>query len=124
MSDIKNKKPKVINLRKKKIIISAPVKLKIEEVKPQPRVLNEIPQIESGTFPCIKCGAKEAPEMGRCGPCGVEHKRVCATLDSRPKQSFERPKEEWIKQTEVRGGITITTYMTKEEGRMLGIKVD
>ena len=76
------------------------------------------------THPCIKCGSKEAPELGRCGPCEAEHERLCADLDSRPKSVVEQPKKEWIVRKEVKQGVIVTTYMRKDEAQSIGIKVD
>ena len=126
--DIKPKKPKVINLRRKRkdrVITEMPVQIEVKEEVP---AMVETPKEtlpETGTFTCIKCRAKEATrELGRCKPCEVEHENLVRRLDSIPRQILERPKEEWVSKKEVKGGVTVTTYMTKQEAMLMGIRVD
>lgn len=119
--DINRRKPKVINLRKhKKIVSSIPissVKIEVSEIRP------EVPTIEAESFLCMKCGTPEAPEFGRCKPCEIEHKKLVSELDAKPRSIVERPQQEWVTFKQNRGGIIITVHMTKEEAIMMGHKV-
>src|SRR3990167_8792911 len=103
--DIKKRKPKPINLRKRKVIVhSPPVSVEVKEVVSEPAVVTE-----TGIFPCIKCGVKEAPvEMGRCKACEAEHQKLAKSLDARPRQTVERAKENYDVFKAVRNGVIVT----------------
>lgn len=132
MSDIKNRKPKVINLRrhKKPRVLIEPAKLEIKtepsESYEKPSQTLQNPPEPSQTLSggkCIKCGAVEASikELGYCSSCQIDHQKVIERLDANPTKMPEKVPIKWICRTDGRG---VTTYMTVEEGRLLGIKVE
>lgn len=137
--DIKPKKPRVIDLRKKKKTGESvsprniPITPEVPEVLDSPQALPNPPEIPSSrlpdpsveTFSCVVCGVKEAPkELGRCVGCEDGHQKLCRQLDAKPRQIIEKKPMEWIYKTEVKGGVVVKTFMTKDEARSIGIKVD
>ena len=133
--DILTKKPKVIDLRKKKIearvdaIIAKTFNdfVKADGFEQAEKVVDAGIALKSKvleTFPCIKCGVKEAKELGRCGLCEVEHQKIVDSLNITSTPKVEKVPEDWVCKKEIKDGVTVTTYMTREEARIMGIKVD
>lgn len=126
--DIRTKKPKVINLRKKKI--ATPIKIGLDdlkqvtpiEVKIKPEIVIAPESTES--YPCIKCGSPTASkELGRCITCDIEHQKIIAQLDAKPKQIIEKVPEKWVYYKQKTGGIVVTVRMTEEEALLSGKKI-
>ena len=73
---------------------------------------------------CYKCGESDVQEeFTRCPACEAEHKKLCAELDAKPKAHVEKVKEELIGFKSMRQGVEVTTFMNREEARLLGLKI-
>lgn len=114
MNDIKKKKSKIIDLRKKKIAPVKPVKIAVvEEVE----AITELPPpaiFIGGTYSCIKCGNVSAQEFGRCRACFTEHQQLAARLDAKPKMPEPvrvSPNLQYRK--EVSSGVVVTISTTE-----------
>ena len=62
-------------------------------------------------------------EFSRCAPCEQQHKDLCAQLDARPKNHIKPVKEELFPIKEVKQGILVTTYISREDAANMGIKL-
>ena len=69
---------------------------------------------------CSKCGTPIDQEYGRCVSCTLDHKKLCEQLDAKPKMQVERKPVEWVKSEQVKNGVVVTTYMTREEAQLMG----
>jgi len=73
---------------------------------------------------CYKCGINEVPEeLTRCSSCEVSHKEFCAKLDSKPKNHIKPAKEELFPIKEMKGGIPVTTWISRMDAANMGIKL-
>ena len=73
---------------------------------------------------CYKCRKTEVTEeFDRCPPCENEHKEFCAKLDARPKNHIKPIKEELFPIKEVKQGIQVTTWISREDAANMGIKL-
>ena len=77
------------------------------------------------SYKCFKCKIAEvADEYERCQPCEAAHKQLCAELDARPKVAKEKKvKEELFPIKEIKQGIPVTTYISREDAYNMGIKL-
>ena len=76
------------------------------------------------TYSCFKCNSVPvAEEYSRCSSCEQSHKELCAQLDSRPRVKEKKVKEKLYPIKEVKGGIQITTWISREDARNMGIKL-
>ena len=72
---------------------------------------------------CYKCNKIEvSEEFQRCPACTLSHKELCAQLDARPKNHEVRVKEELMAIKEVKQGINVTTYISREDAANMGIQ--
>lgn len=109
--DIRSRKSRIINLKKKKMAIKNPstlIKIHIDDP-----IVSESKPFEGGTFPCIQCGAKEAIELGRCRPCDVEHQKIVTRLDAIPRQVVEKVPPKLTYRKEVSKGVVVTISTTE-----------
>ena len=109
--EIRKRKPRTTNLRKKAIKreYTQPVSIIIKEAEPPIKKL-----WEGGTFSCIKCGAQEAQEFNRCRSCDAEHRQKAAELDSKPKTPVpEKMPQKLIYRKEVSRGVVVTISQTE-----------
>mgnify|MGYP001572793180 CR=1 FL=1 len=73
---------------------------------------------------CYKCGKSEVTdEFERCKPCEAAHKKLCEELDARPKNHIKPVKEELFPIKEVKQGIPITTWISREDAGNMGIQL-
>jgi predicted sulfurtransferase len=73
---------------------------------------------------CFKCNEIEVPEeFLRCDTCEAEHKRMCAELDSKKAPIVKPVKETLYPIKEMKQGIEVTTWISKEDAMVMGIKV-
>ena len=73
---------------------------------------------------CYKCNQTEvAEEFLRCEPCEADHRKLCAKLDARPKQIIKKVKEELFPIKEMKQGIQVTTWISREDAANMGIKL-
>lgn len=74
---------------------------------------------------CYKCKATDVvEEYSYCSPCEALHKHLCAELDARPKVKKEKKvKEELFPIKEIKQGIPVTTYISREDAFNMGIKL-
>lgn len=107
--EIKRRKPRVINLRKKTAKLNRPVvkvSVPVEEISERIEVKSK--EWVGGSFPCVDCGAKEAIEFGRCKACDTSHRELASRLDSRPKTQLEKVQPKFTVRKEVSGGVVVT----------------
>ena len=73
---------------------------------------------------CYACNTNQvAEEFGRCPSCEASHKELCAKLDSKPKMKEKKVKEELFPIKEMKGGIQVTTWISREDAVNMGIKL-
>ena len=73
---------------------------------------------------CYKCNINEvSDEFQRCPPCEQQHKELCATLDARQRVKEKKVREELFPIKEIKGGIQITTWISREDAHNMGIKL-
>ena len=75
------------------------------------------------TFQCFKCKAPVAEEFTRCTSCEVEHKKLCASLDAKPRVVEKKVKEKLYPIKEIKQGIQVTTWISAEDARNMGINL-
>ena len=77
------------------------------------------------TYSCAnsKCKTPVSEEYARCTLCDAEHKKLCASLDAKPRVKEKKVKEELFAIKEVKQGIPITTWISREDARNMGIKL-
>lgn len=137
MKDIKGKKPKIINLRNKKVKVQILDRetlenfIKADGFDASSAVLEKAPkEFEEiiGTFQCVQCKTTVvSKEFGRCDVCEVEHQKLIQRLDSTShkstgKESF-RNSPNWVSFKQNKGGVIVTTYLTVEEAQARGMKI-
>lgn len=78
---------------------------------------------------CYKC--KKEPvieEFTRCVLCEREHqeliKELVKALDSRPRVKEKKVKEKLYPIKEMKGGIPVTTWISKSDAAIIGIKIE
>lgn len=75
-------------------------------------------------FQCVgKCGTPVAQEFGRCSACQTEHEKLAASLDAKPKVAVERQEKDWVFKVEMKGGIPVKVFATREDARVMGWKL-
>ena len=75
------------------------------------------------SYSCYKCNKSEvAEEFERCPSCELSHKELCVKLDARPKVIEKKVKEELMGIKEIKQGINITTYISREDAANMGIQ--
>jgi hypothetical protein len=74
-------------------------------------------------FKCVQCGSPVAEEFGRCSECKIDHQKLIKRLDAAPKTVVKRDKEDWVYFVEIKQGIPVKTFMTREEVRLMGKKL-
>ena len=73
---------------------------------------------------CYRCNQTEvAEEFDRCSTCEVEHKKLCAQLDTRPKYHEVKVKEKLYSWKEMKQGVEVTNYISYDEAKIMGIKL-
>ena len=72
----------------------------------------------------MNCGASVSKELGRCGACDSGHQALCKQLDAKPVSKVEKVPVEWVSYKQVRGGVMVTTYMTKQEAILMGKRIE
>ena len=73
---------------------------------------------------CDSCKIEEvAEEFTRCPPCEVKHKELAKQLDARPRVKEKKIKEKLFPIKEMKGGIEITTWISREDAHNMGIKI-
>ena len=74
---------------------------------------------------CYKCNQVEvAEEFSRCSLCEIQHKKLWAELDARPKVEREKKvREKLYSWKEMKQGIEVTNYISYEEAKIMGIKL-
>lgn len=76
------------------------------------------------SYSCYKCNKIPVEnEFDRCPDCEISHKELCAKLDARPKHIEKKVKEELFPIKEVKQGIQITTWISREDAMNMGIKL-
>jgi len=77
------------------------------------------------TYSCAnsKCKTPVSEEYARCTPCEAEHKKLCASLDAKPRTKEKKIKEKLYPIKEMKQGIQVTTYIDAEDARNMGIKL-
>ena len=71
---------------------------------------------------CYKCNKVEVTEdFLRCELCEADHKKLCATLDAKPRIKEKRVREELFPIKEMKQGIQVTTWISREDARNMGI---
>ena len=117
--DIRKRKPRIINLKKKvKVRVErydTPVVHVDEPIVAPPRIIDQAQ--------CFKCGGGNEDNL-RCADCEAKHQEIVARLDARPQSKVEKVPVQWVKSKEIRNGIVITNYMTKEEAQMMGQNIN
>ena len=103
----KTKKNRVIDLRKKKIASTAPIKIPVQEVK-EAQVAPIIAPFQGGTFPCVGCGDASAQEFGRCMACDTKHRQLAASLDARAVSIPEKIPQNLTYRKEAISGMIVT----------------
>ena len=111
----KTKKNRVIDLRKKKIVSTAPRKILVQEAEEPAKPV--IAPFQGGTFPCVGCGDASAQEFGRCKVCDTKHRQLAASLDARAVTIPEKIPQNLTYRKEAIGGV-IVTISTAEPLRM------
>ena len=75
-------------------------------------------------YHCDKCNQVEvAEEYTRCPSCEMAHQRLCAELDARPKNHIKPVREELFPIKEVKQGILVTTWISREDAMNMGIQL-
>ena len=73
---------------------------------------------------CYKCNSVQvAEEYQRCASCQKSHAELCAELDSRPRVKEKKVKEELFPIKEMKQGIQVTTWISREDAFNMGIKL-
>ena len=73
---------------------------------------------------CYKCGETEVQEEFQlCSPCEVSHQELAKKLDSRPKVIQKKVKEKLFPIKEMKGGVQVTTWLSREDAYNNGIKL-
>ena len=76
------------------------------------------------TNKCYKCGEQDVKdEFERCPACQISHQELCAKLDAKPRIIEKKVKEELFPIREVKQGIKITTWISREDAFNMGIKI-
>ena len=123
MADINKRKPRVINLKKRKItgvprLPETQISVKVHTepvvipVKPVPRIVEQ-PQ-------CSQCGGGNE-DMLRCVSCEASHQELVARLDAVKRVKVPKVKEELMITHEKRGGIDVTVYTDRATAQIAGI---
>ena len=74
---------------------------------------------------CYKCNKEPVKEeFERCGECETTHKELALQLDARPKTREIKVKEKLYPIKEVKQGIQVTTWISQEDARNMGIKIN
>lgn len=73
---------------------------------------------------CYKCKKNTvSEEFTRCTPCEQSHKELCAQLDAQHRTKEKKVKEQLFPIKEVKGGIQVTTWISREDARNMGIQL-
>ena len=73
---------------------------------------------------CYSCKKEEVvEEFDRCPACAEKHKELCKRLDAKPRVKEKKVKEELFPIKEVKGGVQITTWISREDAHNMGIKI-
>ena len=76
------------------------------------------------TYSCYKCNKVSVEEeFARCEHCEADHKKLCATLDAKPRIREKKVKEELFPIKEIKQGILVTTYIDRTDAKNMGIKL-
>ena len=122
MADINKRKPRVINLKKKKLVVPVvtPVKLEVApEVKPEIKAVPIVPRIVE-QVQCSQCGGGNE-DMLRCLSCETSHQELVARLDAVKRVKVPKVKEPLMVTHEKRGGIDVTVYTDRATAQIAGI---
>ena len=105
--DIKKRKPKVINLKKKRKVTFSAIKVHTDDpIAPKISVV--------GNYHCMRCGASVYQELGRCTACKLEHQQIVQRLDARPKQAMvEKVPPKLTYRKEASKGVIVTISTTE-----------
>lgn len=126
--DIKSRKPRVINLKGKKLKAECSVKVEVPvaetpKVHTDDRVIDAPHDEQASNYSCVQCGSPASKELGRCVVCDVEHQKIVAQLDAKPKQVIEKVPEKWVYYKQATGGVIVTVRMTEQEALMTGRRI-
>lgn len=73
---------------------------------------------------CFSCNsAQVAEEYDRCSSCQESHNELIKKLDSKPRQVTEKFQEKLYPIKEIKQGVEVTTYISKEDAINMGIKL-
>ncbi len=73
---------------------------------------------------CYKCNSVEvSEEFQRCPSCQQTHQELATKLDSQPRKKVEKVREELFPIKEVKQGIQVTTWISREDAVNMGIKL-
>lgn len=71
---------------------------------------------------CYQCEVNEVPEeFDRCPSCKISHQELIKKLDSKPRVKEKKVKEELFPIKEMKGGIPVTTWISREDAANMGI---
>ena len=74
---------------------------------------------------CYKCNTESVQEeFQRCPSCEKDHQELCKMLDSKPRVKEKKVKEELFPIKEVKGGIPVTTWISREDAANMGINLE
>jgi len=69
------------------------------------------------------CDTEVAEEFTRCSTCEASHQELAKELNARPRVKEKKVKEELFPIKEVKGGIQVTTWISREDAFNMGIKL-
>ena len=73
---------------------------------------------------CYKCNINEVSEEFQfCPSCETSHQQLARQLDSKPKNKEKKVKEQLFPIKEMKQGIQVTTWISREDAYNMGIKV-
>ena len=73
---------------------------------------------------CYKCNkVAVSEEYARCASCEADHKKLCAELDAKPRTREKPVREKLYPIKEMKQGIQVTTWISREDARNMGIKL-
>lgn len=75
-------------------------------------------------YNCYQCNSvRVEEEYQRCPACQKKHEELAAKLDARPKTHVPKVKEKLYPIREVKQGIQVTTWLSREDLIANGMKV-
>ena len=75
-------------------------------------------------YQCYRCNQVVVQEeFQRCPSCETAHQRLCEELDARPNNHIKPIREELFPIKEVKQGILVTTWISREDAKNMGIQL-